>query len=185
LNESLVADLRARRPEALAELLRLHGAEMHAVAYLILRDHDHAEEVTADTLLTCWHKVGGLREPDRLRPWLLRVATRLALRRRVRQARLATVSIDGQPEPAEREVPIVDRLVLREALDRLPPRLPAVVALHHVAGLTVAETAEAVGRSPNTIKSQLREALTRLRAELSDPSDGAKGRSPAAREEPS
>jgi RNA polymerase sigma-70 factor (ECF subfamily) len=171
LDDSLVANLRARRADALGDLLRLHGAEIHAVAYMILRDGSYAEEVTADTLLVAWDKIDRLRDPHRLRPWLLRIATRLALRRRFVRGRTQVVSLDRQPEPLQPGISMVDRLALAEALDRLPRAMRAVVALHHVAGLSVPETAEAVGRSPNTVKSQLREALLRLRRELSE--DGA------------
>jgi len=64
---------------------------------------------------------------------------------------------------------VVRRLVLAEALDDLPPRMRAAVVLHYVAGLSVAEVAEATGRSQNTVKTQLREALARLRIAFSDP----------------
>jgi RNA polymerase sigma-70 factor (ECF subfamily) len=167
LNDRLVAALVARHPDALDELLQDYGAEIQAVAYIVLRDAADAEEVTADTLLTAWRKVGDLREPDKLRPWLLRTATRLALRRRFR-ARPQSMSLELTPEVADRQLGMIDRIALSQALDGLPPRMRAVVALHHVAGLTVAETAEAVGRSQNTVKSQLREALARLRRELAD-----------------
>jgi DNA-directed RNA polymerase specialized sigma24 family protein len=43
-----------------------------------------------------------------------------------------------------------------------------VIALHHLAGLSVAETARALGVSENTVKSQLKTGLGRLREELRD-----------------
>lgn len=82
MDDRLVGDLRARRPEGLDELIHRHGAEIQAMAWMILRNASDAEEVTADTLLTAWHKIDSLRDPQRLRPWLLRIATRGALRRR-------------------------------------------------------------------------------------------------------
>lgn len=165
MNDRLVTDLRARRRESLEELLTRHGPEIKAVAYLILRNASDAEEVTADTLLTAWHKINSLRDPGRLRPWLLRIATRLALRRRSR-LQVQTLHLDDAREVAGPTSPVIDRLELAQALDRLSPRMRAVIALHHVAGLSVVETADALGRSPNTVKSQLREALIRLRQEL-------------------
>src|SRR5688572_7900137 len=135
---------------------------------MVLRNVADAEEVTADTLLTAWRKIDQLRDADRLRPWLLRTATHLALRRRTRSSPLRTLPLESAGEVADRASPLIARLALGQALDSLPPRMRAVVALHHVAGLSVAETAEAVGRSQNTVKSQLREALGRLRAELAE-----------------
>ena len=58
---------------------------------------------------------------------------------------------------------------MAEALAALPERIRAAVALHHIAGLTVPETAEAMGTTQNTVKSQLREGMVRLRAALGAP----------------
>lgn len=164
-DESLVAGLRERDVHALERLLNAHGAEIQAVAYLILRNEHDAEETLSDTLMTAWRKIGSLRDPDRLRPWLLTTATRLALRRR-RGFRPRVVSLDVVPDVPDREPSPIDRLALQEAINALPPRMRAVLALHDVADLPLAEVAAALGRSENTIKTQLREARARLRREL-------------------
>jgi len=76
------------------------------------------------------------------------------------------------PEQAERladaGAPSIDGVALRDALATLPPRMRAAVVLHYYADLTVDGVATALERSPNTIKSQLREALSRLRQQLGD-----------------
>lgn len=168
MNDRLVADLRARRPEALDALLHEHGAEIQAVAFLILRNASDAEEVLADALLIAWRRIDTLRDADRLRPWLHRIATRLALRRR-RRPRIVALSLDAAGQQVARPRDPIDRITLTETLDRLPPRMRAVVALHYVVGLSVPEIADAVDRSENTVKSQLREARARLRADLGGP----------------
>lgn len=161
-DESLVAGLRERDPRALERLLEQHGAEIQAVAYLILRNEHDAEETLADTLLTAWRKASTIRDAARLRPWLLTTATRLALRRR-RGFRPQIVRLDVAGDPSDRERSPVDRLALQQAINDLPPKMRAVVALHDVADLPLAEVAAALGRSENTVKSQLREARARLR----------------------
>ncbi len=81
-----MAGLKARNTEALEELLRRHGSEIKAVAFLIVRSEGDADEVVSDTMLTAWRKIGQLRDARTLRPWLLQIASRLALRRRRRFA---------------------------------------------------------------------------------------------------
>lgn len=54
----------------------------------------------------------------------------------------------------------------RDAINGLPPRMRAAIALHAIADLPVAEVARALGTSENTVKSQLREARARLRVTL-------------------
>jgi len=58
------------------------------------------------------------------------------------------------------------RLALREALDKLPPRMRAALSLHYHAGLSVEETAVALGISANTVKYHLKAGLERLRTVL-------------------
>lgn len=137
------------------------------MAYLILRNEQDAEETLADTLMTAWRKIDTIRDPSRLRPWLLTTATRLALRRR-RPIRPHVLSLDAANAVASADPSPIGRLELREAIDSLPPRMRAVLALHDVADLPTHEIAAALGRSQNTVKSQLREGRARLRQALLD-----------------
>jgi DNA-directed RNA polymerase specialized sigma24 family protein len=49
------------------------------------------------------------------------------------------------------------------AVDQLPVEMRAAVVLHYFADLSVDDVARAMGKSPNTIKSQLRVGLGQLR----------------------
>lgn len=164
-DESLVAQLRARDDRALGRLLQVHGAEIQAVAFLILRNERDAEEVLGDTLVVAWRKSGTIREADRIRSWLLTTATRLALRRR-RSFRAEVVSLEVAPDVSARDGAVDERLALQEAINGLPPRMRAALALHDVADLPIAEVADTLGVSENTVKSQVREARSRLRRAL-------------------
>lgn len=59
-------------------------------------------------------------------------------------------------------------LTVLDALRRLPPRQRATIVLRYWAGLSVAETAEALGVHTGTVKSQSAKALDTLRAVLAD-----------------
>lgn len=169
LHARLAADLRARRPEAIEELLEAFGREIQGVAYLIVRNHADAEEIVMDTLVTAWGKGQTLRDDTALRSWLLTIASRHALSRR-RRSRQWQPLIDAEQLPApSAHTPSADRVAVAQALDALPAQVRAAIALHHVAGLTVAETAAALDKSQNTIKSQVRDGLARLRATLDVP----------------
>ncbi len=150
----------------LSELLERHGHEIQAVAYLILRDRADAEDVLADTLLRALERGSGLRDPDALRAWLLRIATNLALGHRRRRSRVMElpVAFIGDPPPVDAD----DRMALLSGLERLPPRTRAAIVLHYYADLTVAAVADVLGTSPNTVKTQLREGLVRLREAVGD-----------------
>lgn len=119
-------------------------------------------------MVTAWRKGSELRDPNALGAWLLRIATRHAL---TRQRRIGA-TLPLLPEQAARltgaAAPSIDGVALRDALATLPPRMRAAVVLHYYADLTVDGVANALERSPNTIKSQLREGLAQLRVRLSE-----------------
>ena len=138
-----------------------------AAARAITLDAVEAEDLVQATFEIALRNVHRLRDPAALRSWLLTIQTREAFRL-VRQLR-RRLGLRG----AVVEVPVgslsdADRLAVRDALSDLPPRMRAAVVLHHMAGLTVPQVARAVGRSENTVRSQLRVGLQRLRETLGD-----------------
>ena len=171
MKRSIAEDLRERRPEAIDRLLAEHGREIQTVAQVILHDRDEAADILAETVIAAWEKGSTLRDPEALRPWLLRIATNRALSRRRRTARL--VALDSI---LERETPDVRgaaeaRVAVLEGLALLAPRERAAIALRYLADLSVEEIAAAMGTRPNTVKTQLREALAKLRRGMADDRD--------------
>ena len=124
-----------------------------------------------DTLVSAWKHAGSLRDDAALRTWLLRIATRHALSRRRRHR--PTQALEGlEPMRASSaDQPSLDRMIVAEAMDGLPPQMRAAVALRHFVGLSVPEVAQVMGKSVNTVKTHLREGLHRLRAALEAPED--------------
>jgi RNA polymerase sigma-70 factor (sigma-E family) len=71
------------------------------------------------------------------------------------------------PETAVDDQPTTDpEAAVFSALAALPPRMRAAVVLRHLVELSVAETADALGCSEGTVKSQTARALDQLRASL-------------------
>ncbi len=173
MTRSIAEDLRERRPEAIDRLLAEHGREIQTVAQVILHDRDEAADVLAETVVTAWEKASSLRDPDALRPWLLRVATNRALSRRRKTARLVALdSINDQPSADPRSAAEVHVAVL-EGLALLAPRERAAIALRYLADFPVEEVARVMGTRPNTVKTQLRQALAKLRRGMADDVDAA------------
>jgi len=151
-------------------VLDAYGRELTGVAFLIVRNHADAEEVVMDTLVSAWRRAADLRDDGALRTWLLRIATRHALSRR-RRPRYTTTSLElaAPLAAAPRDEPSTDRVLIAEALAYLPPKMRAAAVLHHYAGFTVPQVAEIMDTSQNTIKSNLRDGMARLRAALDVP----------------
>ena len=149
---------------SLGDALAREAPILLAAARAILLDDAEAEDVVATTLEIAVRRARDLRDRSALRAWLLTIQSREAFRLRRRLRRLVRLSGDL---PATRsglaEAGVID---VRTALTRLPPRTRAAIVLHHMIGLSVAEVAEALAVSPNTVKTQLRTGLARLRQEL-------------------
>jgi RNA polymerase sigma-70 factor, ECF subfamily len=162
LDERIAELVRAGTDDALDALYARYADEIQGVAFLILRDRFEAEDVLAETLITAWRRGGDLRDGRALRPWLLKIATNhsLAIRRKRREVRpLADLEV-ASPDATD---PLAARIALLAAVDRLPVEMRAAVVLHYFADLPVDDVARALGKSPNTIKSQLRVGLGQLR----------------------
>jgi RNA polymerase sigma-70 factor (ECF subfamily) len=136
---------------------------VHTVA-VVLCDPDGATDVVQDAFVQAgrhWSRVSSFDSPAL---WVRRVAINRALsvrrsRRRLDAAlpRLASPSSTADLEP---------NIDFDAAIDRLPPRQRAVVALFYVADMALAEIAELLGIAPGTVKSQLHDARRALAPEL-------------------
>ena len=168
LERQAEAVLRGReldRARVAPEILYEHGPMLLAAARVITLDDAEAEDLLQTTFEIALRQLHRLRDPDALPAWLLKIQAREAFRVVRRLRRL--VRLDGSHDRSV--IPdLAGQQEVRTALAALPRRTRAAVVLHHLAGLSVRETAHALGVSENTVKSQLKTGLTRLREELRD-----------------
>jgi RNA polymerase sigma-70 factor (ECF subfamily) len=146
------------------------------VALAVLRHREDAEDVAQETFLRAHRAFGGLRDRDRFRAWLVRVAFRLALDRRRGDRRRrhredAVAREDGRlTESLEVEV---ERAELRErvgeAVDALPEKLRIVTVLAAIEGNGVREVARLLDLPVGTVKSRLHLARKALAEKLPCP----------------
>jgi RNA polymerase sigma factor (sigma-70 family) len=150
-------------PASLEELLRrLEPLVVRTVRLIVGSGSWAAEDAAQEALLDVVHGIERLRAPEAAKAWALRVATTRALKvaRRERALSLRRRTLVD----AELAVPPADdrSAALKEAFDRLPPRLRATAVLRLYVGLSEAETAETMGCSAGTVKSNLHDARKRL-----------------------
>jgi RNA polymerase sigma-70 factor (sigma-E family) len=156
------------REVELREFVSARGAALSRAAYLLTGDHQAAEDLVQDTyvvLVRRWKKSGTV-DPEAY-------VRRILYSRFVdgwRRRRLLELPWPSPPDAAggDEEGTATDRLTLRDALVRLTPRQRAVLVLRFYEDLTESQTALALGISPNTVKSQTRVALQRLRELVPD-----------------
>lgn len=166
---STVALAGAGDEAAFAQLVATYHADMARVAFTTCGDRELAADAVQSAWLVAWRKLNSLRDPDRVRPWLLSVTANEA-RQLLRRRRGPVLEIDVEAPGDPRDDPStgVVRVDLRRALARLSADDRAVLGLHYGVDLTSDELAAALGTSPSTARKRLSRAVDRLRKELRD-----------------
>ncbi len=165
-----VADAAAGDVDALARIVGLHHDDMARVCFVICGDQDLAQDAVQAAWPIAWRKLGSLRDPDRLRPWLMAVAANEARQLLRRQRRHPVVEIAVADLGTDRHDPAARPGLsdLAAALRRLAPEDRALLALRHVAGYDATEIGRELGMSASGVRSRLARLTARLRTELED-----------------
>lgn len=143
--------------------------QLARTAYLLVGDRGLAEDLLQDTLARVaerWVAVSRRGSPDAYaRKVMFHLAVDWWRRRRARPELLLSQPPDLASGAAAGglEDELVARMNLRAALSRLTPRQRAVLVLRFFEDCSETQVAELLGCSVNTVKSQTRHALTRLR----------------------
>jgi len=115
-DREIVAAIVAGDPAGLAEAYDRYAPALHAFCRSLLAEPSDAADAVQDTFVVAASKLDGLREPDRLRPWLYAVA-RNECHRRLR-ARARTADLDEAGEVTD-DAPEVGAAAERGELRRL------------------------------------------------------------------
>ena len=153
-------------------LMRESYRLVYQVAYSVLGNAADAEEVTQDTFLTAYERIGSLRDPEKFRPWVARAGWRLALNRRRGATRAMgrdgawMVSRPASEDPEARATEREFEARLRAHVDLLPEKLRAVVLLIGVEEMDVRTAAGILQIPEGTVRSRLHLARRQLLREV-------------------
>lgn len=175
LGTAIVEQAAAGDRTAFARIVAAHHADMIRVAYVVAGgSQDIADDAVQSAWAVAWRKLGSVRNPDRLRSWLVAVAAnearQLCRKRRVRQVTQIHIDPDGaqivgsDPDPAERAA-VLDP---QTALQHLSAGERELLALRYEVGLDLREIGRLMGRPAATIRWRLSRLVSRLRKELGD-----------------
>jgi RNA polymerase sigma-70 factor (ECF subfamily) len=158
---------------AFAELFAYYAPRVKAYCLRLGAGDSLAEEIAQEVMVTIWRKAPLFdRRQAAVSTWIFRIARN----RRIDAARrLAKPEIDPADDPfsAEPEIMPDDALsaaervdAVRAALTRLPREQVLLLELAFYEGLSHREIAERTGAPLGTVKSRIRLAFARLRAQL-------------------
>jgi RNA polymerase sigma-70 factor (ECF subfamily) len=156
-------------------------------SWLMCRDREDAEEVTQEALLRIFQNFDQLRDPERVRPWALRIARNECLMKRRKSAFAPSreLSIDEflpvkRREGGQMKIQIADwstlpedqilqselRQVLERAIGELPENYRPVILLRDIEELSTQETAQILDLTEDVVKTRLHRARLALRQKL-------------------
>jgi RNA polymerase sigma-70 factor (sigma-E family) len=142
---------------------------MRRTAYLLCRDWHTADDlvsITISKLYRHWSRIG---QQAGLDAYVRKALLRTWLDEKRRPFRRREQLSEELPElPSAAEFAVVNRAQLLDLLDGLPPKRRAAVVLRLYLDLSVEETAEILGCSVGTVKSQTARGLDTLRAKAAE-----------------
>ncbi|MDE0555729.1 MAG: sigma-70 family RNA polymerase sigma factor, partial [Candidatus Poribacteria bacterium] len=167
--------------EAFSPLVKKYQKGVHTLAWRKIGDFHIAQEITQDTFLKAYQKLGTLKNLNQFPGWLYVIASNLC-NDYLRKNRLPMESLDTADanntnevdkvsyskylaEKQEAEADETRREVVKELLRKLPESERTVMMLHYLGEMTIKAISEFLGVSPNTVKSRLSRARNRLRKE--------------------
>jgi len=154
-------------------------------SWLMCGQREDAEEVAQETLLRVFGSFSQLREPERVRPWVFRIAKNACLMKRRKSifAPMQELSLDelgagldGEPRafeigdssslPEDELLRSELRVALHRAVAELPETYRAVVLLRDLEELSTEETAQILDITSDAVKTRLHRGRLALRQKL-------------------
>ena len=131
----------------------------------LLTHRETAEDALQEVLFRICKKIVWLRDPELLRPWAYRIASRECFRQLHLKRRRGEeiLDLDALETSAGESIPDAWEPRLLDWVDDLPPASRAVIVLHYLEEMSLDEVAAVLEISPGTVKSRLAYGLARLR----------------------
>ena len=186
---ALARQLIAGEPEAFDRFVEHFRAKIFHYSWLMCGQREDAEEVAQETLLKVFESFDHLREPERVRPWVFRIAKNACLMKRRKSvfAPSQELSLDEflpamDHEGGHLKIQIADwsrlpdrqmlqsemKEVLARAIRELPENYRAVILLRDMEELSTLETAQILDLTEDVVKTRLHRARLAVRQELDE-----------------
>ena len=149
-------------PEGFTEFVLARGPSLHRTAMLLTHNEASAQDLVQSALIKAWRSWDSIHTAHEA--YVRRIIVNefaTGWRRRWRgEQPSAVLPHVVSPDHGDR---VAEHEMLISALSKLPPRQRAIIVLRFFHDYTEARTAEALGISTGTVKSQTAKALATLR----------------------
>lgn len=168
-DRTLVAAFLAGRREAFDLIVGRHRRPIYQLCYRFVGNHEDACDLAQDVFVRAFKGLAKFKGDSSLATWLYRVGVNTCLNR-VAVKRPLTESIDAAPridERADNPLDLVMRderaVVVRRAIEQLPPKQRATLVLRVYQEMSHEEIANVLGSSVGAVKANFFHALGNLK----------------------
>jgi RNA polymerase sigma-70 factor, ECF subfamily len=163
--------------KAFEEIYQRHNRRVYSLCLRMTKNVAEAEDLAQEAFIQLFRKIGSFRGESAFTTWLHRLTVNQVLMHfRKRSVKLERTTEEGET-PVETvrgtenpsKMPVLDRIGLDRAIQKLPPGYREVFILHDVEGHEHEEIARMLGVAVGTSKSQLHKARMKLRGLLKQP----------------
>lgn len=146
----------------------MHRDRVRRTAYLLCGDWHRADDLTQTAFVKLHGAWSRVRDAAALDGYVRTILLRATIddSRRPWHREKTVEAVPDITAPSDIASMVADRELVRSALAAVPPRQRAALILRYFDGLDIAATAEALGCSEGTVKSQTARGLAALRAVL-------------------
>lgn len=159
--EQLVKKAKNHNKEAFEDLMQAQAQSMYKVAKAILRNDEDVLDAMQETALTCWEKIGTLKQERYFKTWLIRILINHC--NEICRQRRYTVSDEMAAETGRNEDSFL-AVEWDDFLNGLDRKHRTVVILYYVQEFKTREIAEILRVNESTVRSRLAAAREKMEA---------------------
>jgi len=165
----LLDGVSARNRDSFTRLVTLLDTDLMRLAFIVSGDAEVAQDAVQTAWERLWHRPPSMRDPARIRSWLLSVAANEARRasRRRKRGRILEREISQHSDPIDPGAR-ADAVDLHVSIQRMPSADRELLGLRYVLGLSSREIAAHLHLSPEGVRTRLRRTLGRLREDMTN-----------------
>ncbi len=178
----LVGECLSGNRDAFGQIVSRYQSLICSLAYSATGSLTQSEDLAQETFVTAWKELRSLREPEKLRPWLCRIARNLiydALREQRREASHPAEPIEEiygrhspEPLPADQTISNEESTILSRCLEKIPEIYREPLVLFYREHQSVLAVAQNLDLSEDAVKQRLSRGRQLLHAEVLDLVEG-------------
>ncbi|MCX6234643.1 MAG: RNA polymerase sigma factor [Bacteroidetes bacterium] len=162
---------------AYAHLVEKHKDMAYSMALKITRNREDAEEIAQDAFVKAFHSLRSFRQESRFSTWLFRIVYNTAISR-MRKRKTETITLDDDivenftTDEIHEDIRALSddeqRILLNNALEKLPVIDYTIITLFYIEDCPVEEISQITGLTNVNVKVRLHRIRKRLYAELNE-----------------